>query len=55
MSTHCGFFHGKDLSETIGFYNDQSKWEEDQATLKQYANLKLASSGKPSIFLLYNV
>lgn len=46
MTTHCSFFHDRELSEAIGYYTDLQKQEEDQQTLKQYVNLKLSASGK---------
>ncbi|EFC45152.1 hypothetical protein NAEGRDRAFT_77359 [Naegleria gruberi] len=47
MTTHCSFFEGKELSDSIGYYTDLEKWNEDQTTLKQYVNLKLSASGLP--------
>nr|CAG4717255.1 unnamed protein product [Naegleria fowleri] len=47
MTTHCSFFHDRELSEAIGYYTDLQKQEEDQQTLKQYVNLKLSASGLP--------
>ncbi|KAL9658798.1 hypothetical protein ABK040_005952 [Willaertia magna] len=47
MSSASCLHSEKDFNETIGYYTDQSRWEEDQKTLKQYANLKLSASGLP--------